>query len=387
MSGSQSSSEDDSSVGESSDEASEDESVSVSGSGSETGSSSGSGSGDGSNSDSDSDSSSGSGSGSSGSSSGEEDEDNGSDSEASGGSEEEEEEERDTEEKRQARKREDFDKMKEISAHMDNIVQRLSAFFPRDGKESDPPVAPELPVLPLSPPDTAVDRSGPARIAMMDRAVSARKITTDRAVSAASGMHFEDDLSASTVSDTPREVPRNTGRRKAPGNGAGVATRTKSPTGADRTGRDRTGPECRVGSRDRYQASEPLAAQGRRESWQGNERNANSNVDTGLAPNVEPGGVRRRSRVSLRSPPAEIGVESLHERLLWDDLRESLEGAAGGERVPARSTWARGVTVEKTKEARDREQRRRRLIDEAIAVLLEGSSSDSSGGSGSSSDG
>lgn len=102
--------------------------------------------------------------------------------------------------------------MKEISAHMDNIVQRLSAFFPRDDKESDrdantnrspdPPVAPELPALPLPPPHKSEDRSVPARITTMDRAVSARKLTTDRAVSVASGMHFDDNLSGATPADT-----------------------------------------------------------------------------------------------------------------------------------------------------------------------------------------
>lgn len=96
--------------------------------------------------------------------------------------------------------------MKEISLHMDNIVQRLSTFFPRDDKESgkgnkspDPPVPPELPALPLSPPDKVVDRSVSARVMTMDRAVSARRLTTDRAVSVASGLHFDDDLSGATV--------------------------------------------------------------------------------------------------------------------------------------------------------------------------------------------
>lgn len=186
---------------------------------------------------------------------------------------------------------------------------------------------------------------------------------------------------ASTVSNNRHEAPQNTERRRTPGDGLGVASRTQSATDADWTRRDTTGPEWRVGTRDHHQPDEPRAAQGRRESWQGNERNANSSADTGFGPKTEQGGGRRKSRVSLGSPAAEAGVESSHERLLWDDLRESLAGAALGERVPARSTWSRGVAVEKTKATRDREQRRRRLIDEAIAVLLEGSSS-----SGSSSD-
>lgn len=98
----------------------------------------------------------------------------------------------------QARKRQDFEKMREISAHMDNIVQRLAAFFPRDDEDSsapDPPAVPELIAPPRPPPDRALDRSVSARVLTMDRAVSARKLTTDRAVSVASGMHFDDDLS------------------------------------------------------------------------------------------------------------------------------------------------------------------------------------------------
>lgn len=112
-------------------------------------------------------------------------------------------------EKRLARKREDFEKMKEISAHMDNIVQRLAAFFPQEDKESDkdtnapnPPVVPELPVLPRPPQDKAVDRSVSARVMTMDRAVSARQLTTDRAVSVASGIHFDDNLSGATARST-----------------------------------------------------------------------------------------------------------------------------------------------------------------------------------------
>lgn len=114
-------------------------------------------------------------------------------------------------ERRLARKREDFEKMKEISLHMDNIVQRLSTFFPRDDKETGkdcrpphPPVPPEVPALPLPPPDKAVDRSASARVMTMDRAVSARRLTTDRAVSVASGLHFDDDLSGATTRNRRR---------------------------------------------------------------------------------------------------------------------------------------------------------------------------------------
>lgn len=98
-----------------------------------------------------------------------------------------------------ANKREDFEKMRELSAHMDNIVQRLANFFPLD--ESDkataaPPVVPELPPVPQAIPSKDVrDRSVSARALTVDRAVSARRLTTDRAVSAASGFHFDEEVS------------------------------------------------------------------------------------------------------------------------------------------------------------------------------------------------
>lgn len=189
-------------------------------------------------------------------------------------------------------------------------------------------------------------------------------------------------LAASTISDSRHEDRQSIESGRRPGKGGGVASRRQSTTDADWTGRDRAGPERRVGSRDHRQADEPRAAQGGRESWQRSERNTTTdNADTNFGLKEGPSGGRRRSRVSLGSPATEGDVEGSHERLLWDDLRESLEGATGGERVPARSTWARGVAVEKSAEERDRELRRRRLIDEAIAVLLEGSSSSGSGSS------
>lgn len=185
-------------------------------------------------------------------------------------------------------------------------------------------------------------------------------------------------IAASTVSNTRHEDQQCTGNRRA---GRGPGPGMASATDADWAGRDRSGPERRVGTRD--QADEARAAQGRREFCQGSERRNTNNADIGIGPKEEPGGGRRRSRISLGSPAADFGAEGSHERLLWDDLRESLEGAAGSETIPNSSTWARGVVVEKTKEERHREQRRRHLIDEAIAVLLEGSTSSSSSRGGS----
>lgn len=106
------------------------------------------------------------------------------------------------EEKRQASKQEDFEKMKELSAHMDNIVQRLSNFFPLDEDDERvstplPQPVPELPPLPKPEQLTEVrNTSVSARVMTMDRAVSARRLTTDRAVSVASGLHFEDEISS-----------------------------------------------------------------------------------------------------------------------------------------------------------------------------------------------
>lgn len=109
-------------------------------------------------------------------------------------------------ERRLARKREDFEKMKELSAHMDNVVQRLATYFPLDDTGGEPKndvvspsVAPELPPLPLPPPDNARDRYVSARVLTMDRAVSARRLMTDRATSVASGLHFDDELSGATA--------------------------------------------------------------------------------------------------------------------------------------------------------------------------------------------
>lgn len=105
--------------------------------------------------------------------------------------------------------------MKELSAHMDNVVKRLLTFFPlddtdtkRDGGETapvPPPVEPDLPPLALPPPNNARDSSASARVLTMDRAVSARRLLTDRAVSVASGLHFEDDISGATGQDGLRQ--------------------------------------------------------------------------------------------------------------------------------------------------------------------------------------
>lgn len=94
--------------------------------------------------------------------------------------------------------------MKEISAHMDNIVKRLVNFFPLDVRDKNAAAAPTppIPVPALSPlpkpqqlKEVSRDIAVSARAMTMDRAVSARRLTTDRAVSVASGSHLYEDLS------------------------------------------------------------------------------------------------------------------------------------------------------------------------------------------------
>lgn len=95
--------------------------------------------------------------------------------------------------------------MRELSAHMDNIVQRLSKFFPQVEIDDPPRAVPELPSLPVpqnEPRKEARDRGVSARTMTMDRAVSARRLTTDRAVSVASGLHFGDGLSGEIAGNT-----------------------------------------------------------------------------------------------------------------------------------------------------------------------------------------
>ncbi|CAM9564712.1 unnamed protein product, partial [Ectocarpus sp. 6 AP-2014] len=332
--------------------------------------------------------SSSSGSGSSSRSSSGEDDDNDSSSDASGspGSTEEEEEEEegaedDEKERRLARKREDFEKMKELSTHMDNVVQRLATYFPLDDTEGEPKTdvvppsaAPELPPLPLPSLDNARDRYVSARVLTMDRAVSARRLMTDRATSVASGLHFDDELSGSTASyGRHGEDEQHAERRGAGGRGQRGTSRRQSRADSDRRGMDTDEP---VGSR-KHEAEGPGAAEQRKgttSSWSRTDRSA-SVVDKGLGLKLESSGGGRRSR----PPPGRAGenlvFEDSHERLLWDELRESLEGVAGSDAVPP--AWGHGAAVEKARADRAYEEQRRRLIDEAIAVLLEGSSSSS----------
>ncbi|CAM9642552.1 unnamed protein product, partial [Ectocarpus fasciculatus] len=337
-------------------------------------------------------SSSGSGS-DSGSSAGEDDDSDDSSSDASGssGSTEEEEEEEEEEaagaeddekEKRLARKREDFEKMKELSAHMDNVVQRLATYFPLEDTEGEPKtdvvppaVEPELPPLPLPPPENTRDRIVSARVLTMDRAVSARRLMTDRATSVASGLHFDDELSGSTASNSRHgEDEQKAERRGGAGREQRGTSGRQSRADSDRRGMDTDEP---VGG-GKHEAGRPDATEHRKEaasSWSRNGRSA-SVVNTKLGPKRKSRGGGRMSRSPPGRAGANLGVEDSHERLLWDELRESLEGVAERDVVPP--AWGHGAAVEKARADRAREEQRRRLIDEAIAVLLEGSSSSDS---------
>lgn len=87
------------------------------------------------------------------------------------------------------------------------------------------------------------------------------------------------------------------------------------------------------------------------------------------------GGGRRDPR-DIQGPG--FGAHGWHERLLWDELRDSLAGVARSEPV-MRSEWSKsggGGVIEQATGDRASKEQQRRLIDEAIAVLLEGSSSD-----------
>lgn len=86
---------------------------------------------------------------------------------------------------------------------MDNIVQRLSTYFPvvdceeeQQEEQVAPPSIPELSPLPQpkEPPRELRDTAVWVRATTIDRAVSARRLTTDTAVSVASGRYFEEDL-------------------------------------------------------------------------------------------------------------------------------------------------------------------------------------------------
>lgn len=152
-----------------------------------------------------------------------------------------------------------------------------------------------------------------------------------------------------------------------------MTSRERSGIDADWGMGQRSARERRVGTRNNHQAGKEANAKVLPE----NEKSANS-IDKRLEAERAPGMGRRRSRVSLGKPGANMATEASRERLLWDELRESVEGVAGSAEVPAPSMWGRVGPVGKNKEEIVREERRRRLIDEAIAVLLEGSSSGSS---------
>ncbi|CAM9093776.1 unnamed protein product [Scytosiphon promiscuus] len=390
-----SSDEDPSSEENSSDQGSSDESGSASGSGRDSSDGSGSDSGSGSE-----ESSNGSGSGS-GSGSGE---DNESDSSSSGstsdGDSEEEGEvevpEEEGKDKRMAGKREDFEKMKQLSAHMDNVVKRLQIFFPIDDTGSERagdvavpgPVAPDLPPLALPPPTIARESSTSTRVITMDRAVSARRLMTDRAVSVASGMHFDDVLSGSTASNSSFEENRLS-KRRGGGGGAGTGGRSRRKskasigTGVDRGESDGERSDRHRGGRKRDKSKKENPRGNRRstiDSWSGKDGRA-SGVGKTFTAKAEQDRGRRKSRVLQGRVDASFGAGGSREKLLWDELRESLKEAvdgSGGAMPSQNRERDRDGAYEKAREERAREEQRRRLIDEAIAVLLEGSSSGAS---------
>lgn len=97
---------------------------------------------------------------------------------------------------RRARKLEDFEKLKEVSAHMDHVVKLLNLFFPREEGHEAWTSSPRRGRLQISPRPAL---GAPATTARVDRAVSARRLTTDRAVSVASGAHLSDQISGGAI--------------------------------------------------------------------------------------------------------------------------------------------------------------------------------------------
>lgn len=104
-----------------------------------------------------------------------------------------------------------------------------------------------------------------------------------------------------------------------------------------------------------------------------NERDPRAQPGSGKMGGGWQGQVPRDSRIRG------LGTHGWHERLLWDELRDSLADGAGCERG-MRGKWSRDGgdrdVVEQYMGDRANKEQQRRLIDEAIAVLLEGSSSD-----------
>lgn len=140
----------------------------------------------------------------------------------------------------------------------------------------------------------------------------------------------------------PTENPRMDQRKQSSHNG------TKEPW--VRGG----GAEMRVGTRNSHsgQEADGTASENMGKGTQGRQSG-------------EDGGGSRRQN---------YGLEGEHERLLWDELRESLAGVAVGRKrgLPYSQDGVRAF--EKPRRDRASEEQRRRLIDEAISVLLEASS-------------
>lgn len=113
---------------------------------------------------------------------------------------------------------------------------------------------------------------------------------------------------------------------------------------------------------------------------------SSSERDTNISEKADQSDLRaqrgsRKARGGRRGPRNNRGpgfrAHGWHERLLWDELRDSLASVAGSEPV-MRTKWSDGGggVVEQATGDRASKEQQRQLIDEAIAVLLEGSSSD-----------
>lgn len=256
--------------------------------------------------------------------------------------------------------------MKQLSAHMDNVVQRLAHYFPFDdlnskNSSSDRTTAAQLPELPVLPQPDPIretsDQSVSARTMTMDRAVLAKRLTTDRAVSAASSLLSREDVN-SVSSNSPTGASRAQEKKRE----RLRLVRSKEPEG----GRA----EKRVGNRKRSTKDEVT-----RESvaTQASLLEDKLDGDATRTPETLMGmdDVQRRSRE--RSIPSTHDVGNSYERLIWDDLRESLAVNDSSADIVARKGVGDAKFHQSSKERAAEQERRRRLIDDAISVLLEDS--------------
>lgn len=101
------------------------------------------------------------------------------------------------------------------------------------------------------------------------------------------------------------------------------------------------------------------------------------NVEMYAGPTSSPTGSRQRGFHATRFLGEESAMNSSNERLLWDELRNSLAAAVEAEEVLHREHIGGDIRGNASR-VKETNVERRRLVDQAIAVLLQ----DSDGGEG-----